>query len=370
MAGSSNGISTVIHGARASRRVLGAVPARVLRTLMDEDKQSGGRNTARIDMRAVARQAGVGLGSVSRVLSGKGPVSGAMLGRVQQAIAKLGYEPNLLAQSLRSRSTRTVGFVISDITNPLLASIVSGAESVLSEAGYSVLLTNSGGRPEIDAARVRLLLQRQVDGLIVLAASENDAATVAALAATDIPVVVIDRDMPAVPKALHVRSDHYLGMHAAVEHLLAFGRRKIALIAGPEMRPAKERVRAFQDAHETRGVQPFSIEYGPLSAARARETTDRLLERKPRPDAIVLGGNQLLEGALTSLQTHRFALGTDVSIVCCDDVPLGRLSSPPIPTIMRDTEGMGRTAASLLLARLGGKPVESQDLPTWFDPRG
>ena len=112
-----------------------------------------------------------------------------------------------------------------------------------------MLLTSSGGRPEIDAARIRLLLQRQVDGLILSPASEDDQATVRALVAADIPFVVIDREMPAVPEALYVHSDHYLGMTEATRHLLALGHRKIALMAGPTTRLAKKRVRAFQDAH-------------------------------------------------------------------------------------------------------------------------
>ena len=145
------------------------------------------------DIRQVAKLAGVGIASVSRVLSGQPGSSAHLSTRVLEAARQLGYTPNVLAQSLRLRSTRSIGFVGSDITNPLVASIVSGAESILSSAGFSVLLTNSGGIPDVDAQRIEVLRQRQVDGLIVLPALEDDPSTLAALRSTHTPVVVIDR---------------------------------------------------------------------------------------------------------------------------------------------------------------------------------
>ncbi len=323
----------------------------------------------RVSITAVAERAGVGIGSVSRVLSGKGSVSPEMLRRVREAVESLGYQPNLLAQSLRSRATRTVGFVISDITNPLLAAIVSGAEAVLSEAGYSVLLTNSGGRPEIDAQRIGLLLRRQVDGLIVLPASEHDTETIEALAGAGVPIVAIDRELPGVPDASYVLSDHYAGVAAATRHLLAAGHRRVALVAGPNMRPARERLRAYSDAHAAGGVTPFGSAFGPLSAQRGFEATGRLLDGHAPPTAIVLGGNQLLEGAIEAAQVRGVAVGHDIALVCCDDIPLGRFHRPPIPTVVRDTDGMGRAAARAFLARIDGEMPEPEIMATWFDIR-
>lgn len=336
---------------------------------MSNGSDATGEGLPRIGVKEVAERAGVGVGSASRVLSGKGSVSPEMVRRVKEVAASLGYKPNLLAQSLRSRSTRTIGFVISDITNPLLSSMVSGAEDVLSRAGYSLLLTNSGGRPEIDAQRVRLLFQRQVDGLIALPASEDDPATVAALGGATVPIILIDRSMPAVPNALRVLSDHHAGMSEATRFLLAQGHTAIALLVGPAMRPAQERARAFEDVHRSVSRVPFAIVYGDLSARRGYEATAVLLDREPRPSAIILGGNQLLEGALDACRERSIAHGTDVALVCCDDTSLGRLSNPPIPTILRDTRGMGRVAAELLLAKLKSGMRADRILPTWFESR-
>jgi LacI family transcriptional regulator, galactose operon repressor len=129
--------------------------------------------SGRSSMRQVAEMAGVAMSSVSRVLSGHPDVSPAMRERVMEAVERLGYEPDLLAQSLRRKATRSVGFVVGDISNPLLAEITLGAETTLREAGYSMLLTNSENDPALDASHVRLLMQRRVDGLMLSLASED-----------------------------------------------------------------------------------------------------------------------------------------------------------------------------------------------------
>jgi len=190
---------------------------------------------------------------------------------------------------------------VSDIANPLLSSIVSGAEAVLRAEGYSVLLTNSGGQPDIDAQQIRLLLQRQVDGLIVLPASEDHPATIAALRAAAVPVVAIDRHLPA-DLGFSALSDHYAGVSEATRHLLQLGHRRIALVAGPKARPAHERARAFLAASASGGGKSgFTVEYGPLSAARGEMSVRRLMGLPRPPTAILLGGIQLLEGALQIL---------------------------------------------------------------------
>jgi LacI family transcriptional regulator len=323
-------------------------------------------------IKAVAIRAGVGVGSVSRVMSGQSGVSSEMRDRVHKAAKSLGYAPNMLAQSLRRKTTHSTGFVVSDIANPLIASIVHGAEAVLSKAGYSILLTNSGGQAAIDAAQIQLLYQRRVDGLIILPAEENDPEMLAALQRLTIPLVVIDRDLPSDISSSHVLSDHYAGVGEAAKHLLQLGHRSMAVIVGGEVRPSRERIRAVRDAFTSRRLEAkFRIDSGPLSVEHGASAMLRLLDSSPPPTAVILGGNQLLEGALSVVRARNLRLGSDLSLVCCDDVPLSRLFEVPISTIMRDTVLIGRTAAQLLLeaiAKPRHKP-SSVMLPTWFEAR-
>src|SRR5438874_10647091 len=154
------------------------------------------RVPTRPGMREVADRAGVAMSSVSRVLSGHPDVSPKMRRAVMAAVEELGYRPDMLAQSLRSGKTFSVGFTVSDISNPVLADIVTGAEKRLREGGYSLLLTNSEGNGELDAEQISLLQRRRVDGLILSLADENHPATVTALREVSVPVVLVDRDVP------------------------------------------------------------------------------------------------------------------------------------------------------------------------------
>jgi LacI family transcriptional regulator len=338
---------------------------------MTMQKKSGHAESGRSGIREVAQRAGVGIASVSRVLAGQPGSSAQLTERVLQAARELGYTPNLIAQNLRRKTTRTIGFVGSDITNPLLASIVGGAESVLSAAGYSVLLTNSDGVPEMDAKRVDLLLQRQVDGLIMLPVLEDNAATLATLRNTTVPVVVIDREMPDSLELHYVLSDHYLGVGAATRHLLEAGHRRLGLAVGPNVRPSRERIRAVEDACRARGLEPdLLIDSGMLSVEHGEAAIEHFLADARPPSAIILGGNQLLEGALRAIRRHGLQLGRDLSLVCCDDIALSRMFDPPIATVMRDTTLLGQRAAEVLLAQVRDPhPIDAVLLPTWFETR-
>ena len=124
-------------------------------------------------MREVAERAGVAMSSVSRVLSGHPDVSPAMSEKVMRAVEELDYQPDILAQSLRRRETLSVGVVVGDISNPLMAEIATGVESTLHTNGYSMLLTNSLGDPLLEAAHIALLSQRRVDGLVISVLDET-----------------------------------------------------------------------------------------------------------------------------------------------------------------------------------------------------
>jgi LacI family transcriptional regulator len=327
----------------------------------------------RASMREVAELADVAISSVSRVLSGHPDVSQEMRDRVLDAVHQLEYEPDFLAQSLRRGQTLSVGFVLADISNPLMADIVLGAEAVLRGAGYSLILMNSENDPALDAAHVRFFQSRRVDGMILSLASETNPATIETIAAADIPVVVVDRELPQELGVSAVFNDHATGMEAAVRHLVGLGHRCIALITGAlETLPGRERQNAMRRVIEESNGEVEGIYLpGSFSSEHGEAATRDLLARPFRPTALVAGGNQLLIGCLRVLHEAGLRVGADISLVTCDDVPLSGLYQPPIASISRDTVGLGRTAAELLLHRLGenGTGPERVVLPTVFTPR-
>lgn len=337
---------------------------------MTERRRSDTRRK-RASMREVADLADVAISSVSRVLSGHPDVSADMRERVLDAVNQLEYEPDFLAQSLRRGATLSVGYVVGDISNPLIATITSGAESVLRQAGYSMLLMNSENDPELDAAHIRFFQARRVDGMILSLASEREQATLDVLAQVDVPVIMVDRDVDAQLDASIVRNDHKAGMRAAVDHLLDLGHRRIALITGGlDLWPVRERIAGLTEAVAARGVpDETSSLVGSLSAEHGERSTEQVLAMHPRPTAIIAGGNQVLAGCIRSLHRHGIRIPEDISLVTCDEVDLSELHIPPIASIARDTLSLGNTAAELLLERINGGEPRTVLLPTTFTAR-
>ncbi|MEW2516686.1 LacI family DNA-binding transcriptional regulator [Actinacidiphila alni] len=321
----------------------------------------------RAGMRQVADRAGVAMSSVSRVLSGHPDVSAAMRSRVMAAVEELGYEPNMLAQMLRKGATQTIGFVVGDISNPLLAQIALGAEVALRAAGYAMLLTNSVNQPNLDATHIRLLQQRRVDGLLLSLSDETNDQTIEALSATPTPSVLIDRDLRTRTEESAVLSDHAAGITQAVEHLVGLGHRRIALIAGsPHVRPTRERINALEEAVEAHPEVHAQVRPGAFTEVHGGAATRELLDGRRPPTAIIAGGNQILVGVLGELAARQVRIPDDISLVTCDDVPLAKFFTPTLATIGRDPYEMGAEAAALLLARFGGAEPGVITLPTSF----
>jgi LacI family transcriptional regulator len=322
-------------------------------------------------MKEVADRAGVAISSVSRVLSDHADVSAAMRERVMKAVEDLGYEPDFVAQSLRRQSTRSVGFVMADIANPLFAEIAQGAESVLRERGFSMMITDSEGQPELDGRHIRLFSQRRVDGMLLSLASEQDEGTLAQLRALSLPVVIIDRDVPADVEASAVLLDHRQGMREAVEHLLDLGHRRIGLIGGETLRPSRERRAGLEDAYAARGLErTFQEVGGEITPEQGQTAMRQMLDGPEPPTAVIAAANRFLVGVLREVRGRGLRVGKDISIVSCDAIDLTEVYDPPIAVVARDNREIGRRAAELVLSAVAdpGEPM-SVVLPTTFLPR-
>jgi LacI family transcriptional regulator len=290
----------------------------------------------------------------SDVCSSDLDVSPTMRARVMAAVDELRYRPNLLAQSLRSQQTRTVGFLVGDISNPLLAEMVKGAVTTLRQEGYATILTDSERDPELDAMHLGLFEQRRVDGLILSPSRENHPATLEALGRLKVPLVLIDRELPSSIVADRVLSDHQVGMKQALNHLIDLGHRRIGLIVGLPVRATVERKAALTAAFKERRLDPTYLifESEDLSFDSGLEGARALLDDPVPPTAILVGGNQLVVGALTEIRRRGLRIPDDVSIVSTDDTAVTALHTPPIATVRRDTVELGTVAATLLLERM------------------
>ena len=322
-----------------------------------------------LSLREVADRAGVAMSSVSRVLSGHPDVSVAMRARVMAVVDELGYEPNMLAASLRRGSTMTVAAVVRDVSSPFYAAMAFAAESTLREAGYAMLVTSSQGSPELDAAQVSQFRRRRVDGLLLSVADESDPGTLAEVGRLKTPVVLVDCELAGVTGTSAVLCDHAAGIERVVEQLRGLGHRRIALVAGRvASRPSRELVRAFEATCDWLSIAAV-VERDVVDPAGAEAATARMLGGSDRPTAVVSGSAAILPGVLHAARSAGLRVPAEISVVTFDDAPLLEAVEPPIAAFDRDPVAVGREAARLLLVRIGGGPPETSSVAIQFTPR-
>jgi len=271
-----------------------------------------------------------------------------------EAIESLGYSPDAVARGLRSRVTKTIGFIVNDVSNPLFASIMCGVAQVVRDDGYSILLGTSDGDPRSERDQVRLLTSRRVDGIILSLVDETDADARSLLCSLSIPLVLIDRQIPDL-NADAVFCDHQTGWMQAATYLLSIGHRRIALVVGEEsIRPYRERISAFRKAFEKQGTafQPEYMRIGPASPEFGEQATADLLTLSEPPTALMAGSNQIAVGVLGRLRAMKVGIPQEISLLIADDVDVARLNNPAITVVARNMTQIGVAAGRLLMERL------------------
>lgn len=332
-------------------------------------RESGPKPT----IREVAKTAGVSVGTVSRVLNAHSKVKPELREKVQKAISDLGYSPNAVAQSMRSRATHTIGCVIREINISALAAFVRAAHDVLDEAGYSLVLSNSEGRRERERELLERLSRRQMDGIMIGPYTPITTEFDAFLRGLDVPIVLVDRDEPAWADA--VMTDHAQGIRAATEHLINLGHHAIALITGdPDLYPARERLRGYREAYRAAGLapDPAFVHAGSFLASAGFRLTSSMLAARNRPTAIIAGGIGMLPGVLQAIRVRGLRIPADVSVIASGNSELADLYTPQIALQRWDQAEVGRIAANLLLDRILGRAgLEPRHvlLPNEFVPR-
>ncbi|MFI6272188.1 LacI family DNA-binding transcriptional regulator [Micromonospora zamorensis] len=325
------------------------------------------RSLGRPTLDAVAARAGVGRGTVSRVVNGSPQVSPEARAAVQQAIAELGYVPNRAARALVTQRTDSVALVVSEsgervFTEPFFASIVRGISSALLETPMQLWLAMA--QSPVERERVEHHLTNQhVDGVLLLSLHDSD----------PLPTLLEERGLPAVlggrparmlqpgaQPAWFVDVDNVGGARQAVEYLTGLGRRRIGTIAGPQdMGAGLARLAGYTEAVKaTGGVNPDLIAYGDFSEGSGAAAMRRLLDSCPDLDAVFVASDLMAFGALRTLREAGRRVPEDVAVVGFDDATIAQQAEPPLTTVFQPVEEMGRQMARLLVARIRG-----EDLP-------
>jgi DNA-binding LacI/PurR family transcriptional regulator len=309
---------------------------------------------------AVAARAGVGRGTVSRVVNGSHQVSPKARAAVEQAIAELGYVPNRAARSLVTRRTDSVALVVSEsgdrvFTEPFFAAIVRGISSTLLETPVQLWLAMAQSVAERERLEHHLTSQH-VDGVLLLSLHDDDPLP-ALLERRGLPTVFGGRPArmlrPTARPAHFVDVDNEGGARRATEYLIGAGRRRVATIAGPQdMGAGLARLRGYHAATAGRGrkVRDTLVAYGDFSESSGTAAMHRLLDLAPDLDAVFAASDLMAFGALRALHEAGRRVPDDVAVVGFDDAPIARQADPPLTTVHQPVEEMGRQMAQLLVS--------------------
>lgn len=318
-------------------------------------------------MRDVAERAGVSVTTVSHVVNETRPVSDELRERVLAAMDELGYQPNRLARSLRRRETHTIGMIVPDSANPFFAEVARGIEDTSFEQGYNVILCNSDGDLAKELLYTNVLAEKQVDGILFVAAGESSE-HIRALQVRRMPLVVVDRDIPGVTVD-SVLTDNGYGGWLATRHLIDLGHRRIGCITGPsDVTPSAERVTGYWRALSQSGISVDGglVVRGDFQYAGGYQAVHQLLSMDDPPTAIFACNDLMAIGAISAALKLGRKVPTNLSVVGFDDVRLASFANPPLTTIAQPKYEMGVMAATMLLERMHDRdmPPRRQMLAT------
>ena len=327
-------------------------------------------------LEAVARRAGVSRATVSRVVNGSTTVAVAIRQAVNLAVQELGYVPNQAARSLVTQRTESIALILPESANRVFSddlffpAIIRGVGMELEAADKQLVLMMAGSAASHDRVE-RYAMAGHVDG--VLFASMHGADPLpGSLARMGIPVVCSGRPMHATDSTVpYVDVDHFGGVAAAVRHLLAGGRRRIATIAGPQdMVAGIDRLAGYQAVLAEAGL-PGHVAIGDFTRESGVRAMRELLAEDPDLDAVFVASDMMAHGALFAVRESGRSVPADVAVIGFDDFEISRYSDPPLTTVRQPIVDMGRTMARLIIALVGTAPdVDSVVLPVELVVRG
>jgi len=294
----------------------------------------------------VAALSGVSKSTVSNVLRGAGGTSAQTRERVLAAVQTLGYRPNAAARNLVQRRTNLIGVIVWDLANAFDADLVKRIEHHASARGYTTIVGNTAGRPELEASRIEALLEQRVDGIALLDFT-GDRAVLSRLFADRVPVVMVSC---WADYADSVAVDDQAGIGLAVEHLVGLGHERIGYVSQPFMEATTKRARAaaFERALLHHGLRPRG-EWMPSDDA---DFVGSVFGDGERPTALVAATDHIAVRLIERLEAAGLAVPRDVSLVGFDGIAIGALSRIALTTIAQPADELARQAVALLLNRI------------------
>lgn len=314
-----------------------------------------------MNIKAVAKRAGVSTATVSRTINGSDKVTPKTAERVRRAVEALQFYPDTNARSLGSGRSNLYGLIISDITNPFFPELVKAFEDIAVEHGQEVLVANTNYDPARMESCVTRMMQRKVDGVAIMT-SEMEDRLIKVFNHRNIPLVFMDVGAPG-PGVSRVRVDHAAGVAMAMDHLVGLGHRKIAFISGPlDLFSARTRHEAFIKSLARHGLKRESIliQEANHRADGGHKAMQRILDSGAEPTAIVASNDLTAIGAMGAIHEHGLRVPDDISIVGYDDIQLSAYTQPSLTTLLLPRIEIANAAFRALYKSLQSKTKKPQ----------
>lgn len=304
----------------------------------------------------VAQAAGVSPSTVSRIVAGTARVSEKKRKQVEEAIAKLKYQPNLVAKGLVQGRTLSLGVLTQDIASPFYGAALLGIQEALRGTDYIPVFTDGHWQPEDEAQAIQRLMGR-IDGLIIMGGHlEGDSLSAIA---ESMPIISIGRTIPGFEHHC-VLIDNHQGAKNIIHYLFELGHRRIAHISGPaDHADALERLKGYHDAHKEFGIEVDErlIVQGDFQEASGSLAIATLLETRANFTAIFASNDQMAYGARLALYRRGIRVPEEISLVGFDDTRTSEYMMPPLTTVRQPMYELGLLAAQSLLTLLDGEEV-------------
>lgn len=316
-----------------------------------------------VTIKEVAKLAGVSTSTVSHVINKTRFVSRQTRANVLKAIKELGYRPNIVARSLRSKKTGTVGLIICDLRNPFFSEVEQGIETYLGKKNYDIIVTNTDYDTDKEKESAEMFYSKRVDGIIIVPGGDNDE-QVRFLTERDIPVVLLDKRIPNLNVDV-VLVNNIEGSKQLIEHLISLGHERIGIIAGPfNSTTGKERLEGYLKALREHSIPEDKdlIKIGDFKKQSGCLLTLELLSLSLPPTVIFACNNLMGLGAMDALKERKIRIPEEIGLVIFDDLPWFNHVNPPLTVVAQPSFRLGGIAGELLFEQVRKKRKKPKEV--------
>ncbi|MBB6215920.1 LacI family transcriptional regulator [Anaerosolibacter carboniphilus] len=319
----------------------------------------------KLTIKDIAKLAEVSTATVSKVINHKDDDIGqATKERVRRIMKEYNYVPNIMARSLVTKKTKTIGLVIPDIRNPFFPELARGAEDKANEEGYNIIFCNTDDVLAKEEKYIDMLIEKMIDGVIFTASSKRTSGF-ENLQNAYIPIILVDRDIDFKGVKGKITVNNFQGAYEGVQHLLHNGYRKIVFISGPLLsKPGIDRYEGYKKALSDAHIPDDSMIMleGEYKSEWGYEAVKMLMEQNIEFDGLFCGDDLIAIGAIKSLKEEGISVPDDVGIVGFDDIYMASLIDPELTTIKQPNYEMGYEAASMLIRALEKKNPRKKEI--------